>query len=90
MIRCTPVAITSRLLIWYFPFSFTTAKDEPPDQWDEEEQQEEKKANLGWADKDEEYLRHKVVRDSSLDEVLKKDLQIKKSEPKYKEMLVRT
>lgn len=66
---------------------FTTAKDEPPDQWDEEEQQEEKKANLGWADKDEEYLRHKVVRDSSLDEVLKKDLQIKKSEPKYKEML---
>lgn len=66
---------------------FTTAKDEPPDQWDEEEQQEEKKANLGWADKDEEYLRHKVVRDSSLDEVFKKDLQIKKSEPKYKEML---
>lgn len=71
-------------------FSPAVAKDEPPDKWDEEEQQEEevKKEKLRRKDKDLEFLFQEVVRDSSLDDCLKRDLQSKKSDPKYKEMLV--
>lgn len=64
------------------------AKDEPPDTWDEEEQQEEGKEKLRKTDKDLEFLFQEVVRDSSLDDSLKRDLRSKKSDPKYKEMLV--
>ncbi|XP_044057746.1 ATP-dependent DNA/RNA helicase DHX36 [Siniperca chuatsi] len=63
------------------------AKDEPPDKWDEEEQPEEEKEKLRRKDKDLEFLFQEVVRDSSLDDCLKRDLQSKKSDPKYKEML---
>nr|XP_046245263.1 ATP-dependent DNA/RNA helicase DHX36 isoform X2 [Scatophagus argus] len=62
-------------------------KDEPPDKWDEEEEEEEKKEDLRRRDKDVEFLFHEVVRDSSLDDQLKRDLQGKKSDLKYKEML---
>ncbi|XP_070684754.1 ATP-dependent DNA/RNA helicase DHX36 [Pempheris klunzingeri] len=69
-------------------------KDEPPDAWDEEEQQEEaedeeeeEKEKVRSNDKDLEFLFHKVVKDGSLDESLKRDLQKKKLDPKYKEML---
>lgn len=69
-------------------FSPAVAKDEPPDTWDEEEQQEEGKEKLRKTDKDLEFLFQEVVRDSSLDDSLKRDLRSKKSDPKYKEMLV--
>lgn len=76
----------------YRPFppflSFSYLKDEPPDQWDEEEQQEEKE-KVRAKEKDLEYLFHKVVRDSDLDDYLKRDLQGKKLDLKYQEMLVR-
>ncbi|XP_045929088.1 ATP-dependent DNA/RNA helicase DHX36 [Micropterus dolomieu] len=68
-------------------FSPAVAKDEPPDTWDEEEQQEEGKEKLRKTDKDLEFLFQEVVRDSSLDDSLKRDLRSKKSDPKYKEML---
>uniref|UniRef100_A0A667Z8V9 ATP-dependent DNA/RNA helicase DHX36 n=1 Tax=Myripristis murdjan TaxID=586833 RepID=A0A667Z8V9_9TELE len=69
------------------PFlSFSYLKDEPPDQWDEEEQQEEKE-KVRAKEKDLEYLFHKVVRDSDLDDYLKRDLQGKKLDLKYQEML---
>ena len=75
-------------------FSQAAVKDEPPDAWDEDEQQEkeekEEKEELRRKDKDLEFLFHEVVRDNSLDERLKRDLQSKKSDPKYKEMLVST
>lgn len=68
--------------------SSSKIKDEPPDTWDEEEQQEEAKVEtLRWADKDAEFLLQDIVKDSSLDTFLKQDLQIKKSDQKYKEML---
>uniref|UniRef100_A0A8C4E6C3 RNA helicase n=1 Tax=Dicentrarchus labrax TaxID=13489 RepID=A0A8C4E6C3_DICLA len=67
--------------------SVQIAKDEPPDTWDEEEQQVEEKEKPRWKDKDVEFLFQEVVRDSSLDDRLKRDLQSKKSDPKYKEML---
>uniref|UniRef100_A0A667YSW1 ATP-dependent DNA/RNA helicase DHX36 n=1 Tax=Myripristis murdjan TaxID=586833 RepID=A0A667YSW1_9TELE len=74
----------------YRPFppflSFSYLKDEPPDQWDEEEQQEEKE-KVRAKEKDLEYLFHKVVRDSDLDDYLKRDLQGKKLDLKYQEML---
>lgn len=69
-------------------------KDEPPDTWDEEEQllegdkEEEEKKTLERKDKDLEFLFQEVQRNGSLDDRLKRDLQEKKSEPKYKEMLV--
>ncbi len=69
-------------------FSAAVAKDEPPDQWDEEEEEEEEKETLRMKDKDLEFLFQDVVRDNSLDQRLKTDLQSKKSDPKYKEMLV--
>lgn len=68
--------------------SSSKIKDEPPDTWDEEEQQEETKVEtLRWADKDAEFLLQDIVKDSSLDTFLKQDLQIKRSDQKYKEML---
>lgn len=69
-------------------------KDEPPDTWDEEEQslegdkEEEEKKTLERKDKDLEFLFQEVQRNGSLDDQLKRELQEKKSEPKYKEMLV--
>lgn len=72
-----------------FSDSFKAAvKDEPPDNWDEEDQEEEKKEKPLRKDKDLEFLFQEVVRDSSMDEYLKKDLHSKQSESKYKEMLV--
>lgn len=75
-------------------FSAANVKDEPPDTWDEEEQQREEsekddKEKLRIRDKDLEFLYQEVVRDNSMDEWLKRDLQSKKSDRKYKEMLVR-
>lgn len=68
--------------------SFSQVKDEPPDMWDEDEQQQEdSKEKLRIIDKDTEFLLHKIVRDTSLDDYLKSDLQSKKSDLKYKEML---
>lgn len=75
-------------------FSFSSfppevVKDEPPEQWDEDETQDaEEKEKLRIKDKDLEFLFQEVVRDSSLDDYLKKDLQNKKSDPRYKDMLV--
>ncbi|TMS07709.1 ATP-dependent RNA helicase DHX36 [Larimichthys crocea] len=77
-------------------FSSAVVKDEPPDTWDddEEEQQQEEdkeekedKEKLRRKDKDLEFLFQEVVRDSSLDERLKRELASKKSDTKYKEML---
>uniref|UniRef100_A0A665TYV4 ATP-dependent DNA/RNA helicase DHX36 n=1 Tax=Echeneis naucrates TaxID=173247 RepID=A0A665TYV4_ECHNA len=74
--------------------SLAVNKDEPPDAWDEEEQQEEEeeekeKEKEKWRvkDKDLEYLFQELARDNSLDDYLKRDLQSKRSDPKYKEML---
>lgn len=73
-------------------FSATSVKDEPPDNWDEEEQddeeEEEDKDKLRRKDKDLEFLFQEVTRDNSLDDRLKRDLQNKKLDPMYKEMLV--
>ncbi|KAL3991831.1 protein phosphatase PTC7 [Sarotherodon galilaeus] len=66
--------------------STTAVKDEPPDKWDEEDQ-EEVAAKPVIKDKDLEFLHQEVVRDRSLDDYLKRDLQSKKSDAKYKEML---
>lgn len=76
-------------------FSAANVKDEPPDSWDEGVQQQEEserddKEKVRVRDRDLEFLFQDVVRDSSLDEWLKNDLQSKKSDRKYKEMLVRT
>ncbi|CAJ1065307.1 ATP-dependent DNA/RNA helicase DHX36 [Xyrichtys novacula] len=76
-------------------FSHTVIKDEPPDSWDAEEQQQqqhqqqqlEERERLRKQDRDLEFLFQDVIRDNSLDESLKIDLQNKKSDPKYKEML---
>ncbi|XP_075892371.1 ATP-dependent DNA/RNA helicase DHX36 [Nelusetta ayraudi] len=73
-------------------FSAANVKDEPPDSWDEGVQQQEEsekddKEKVRVRDKDLEFLFQEVVRDNSLDEWLKKDLQSKKSDRKYKEML---
>uniref|UniRef100_A0A672GRL0 RNA helicase n=1 Tax=Salarias fasciatus TaxID=181472 RepID=A0A672GRL0_SALFA len=55
--------------------SAAAGKDEPPDQWDEEELQDKEKPQPERMDRDVEFLFHKVVRDKSLDEYLKIDLQ---------------
>ncbi|XP_068172651.1 ATP-dependent DNA/RNA helicase DHX36 [Antennarius striatus] len=72
-------------------FSAAVVKDEPPENWDEEEQQqqeeEEDKEKMRRNDKDVEFLFQEVVRDNSLDDRLKRDMQNKKSDPKYREML---
>ncbi len=83
------VDIYALLMFWFSYFSPAVAKDEPPDTWDDEEQEkEEEKEKLRGKDKDLEFLFQEVLRDSSLDDYLKRDLQSKKSDPKYKEMLV--
>lgn len=95
----------SGVVLWIFThfnvfpvsyFSPAVVKDEPPDTWDDEEQQEkekekgkEEKETLRRKDRDLEFLIQEVARDGSLDDRLKRDLQSKKSESKYKEMLVR-
>ncbi|XP_023153570.2 ATP-dependent DNA/RNA helicase DHX36 [Amphiprion ocellaris] len=68
-------------------FSAAAAKDEPPDTWDEDDQEEEEKEKPIRKDKDLEYLFQEVVRDRSLDNDLKRDLQSKSSDTKYREML---
>lgn len=79
---------------FYRYFSTKNVKDDPPDTWDEEEQlpegheEKEDKEILRWKDKDLDFLFQEVCRNSSLDDRLKRDLQEKKSDPKYKEMLV--
>lgn len=80
---------------WCFFRRFTKiAKDEPPDSWDDEEQlpeeheEKEDKEILRRKDKDLDFLFQEVCRNSSLDDRLKRDLQEKQSDPKYKEMLV--
>ncbi|KAM3615872.1 uncharacterized protein V6R79_008865 [Siganus canaliculatus] len=69
--------------------SAAVVKDETPDTWDEEDQQEvkEEKEKMKWKDKDLEFLFQEVARDSSLDDRLKRDLESKTSDFKYKEML---
>ena len=82
--------------MFLFSYFSTAVKDEPPDNWDEDEQQQQQvedeeeveKEKLRKNDKDLEFLFHEVVRDTSLDDRLKRDLQSKQSDPKYKEMLV--
>uniref|UniRef100_A0A3Q3BBG8 RNA helicase n=1 Tax=Kryptolebias marmoratus TaxID=37003 RepID=A0A3Q3BBG8_KRYMA len=57
--------------------------------WDEEDQDEETKEEKPLRrDKDLEFLFQEVVRDNSKDEYLQRDLHSKKSDSKYKEMLV--
>ncbi|KAM4627484.1 LOW QUALITY PROTEIN: ATP-dependent DNA/RNA helicase DHX36 [Polymixia lowei] len=63
------------------------AKDEPPDEWDEEEQKEGGNEKIRGKEKDLEYLFQEVTRDNTQDDYLKRDLQSKKSDPKYQEML---
>uniref|UniRef100_A0A3Q2PRE9 RNA helicase n=1 Tax=Fundulus heteroclitus TaxID=8078 RepID=A0A3Q2PRE9_FUNHE len=62
-------------------------KDEPPENWDEDDQDEVEKEKLIKKDKDLEFLFQEVVRDASLDDDLKRDLQSKKANLNYKEML---
>ncbi|XP_047449479.1 ATP-dependent DNA/RNA helicase DHX36 [Mugil cephalus] len=68
-------------------FSTAAVEDEPPDTWDEEDQEVEEKEKPMHKDKDLEFLVQEVVRDRSLDDYLKTNLQGKKSDLKYKEML---
>ncbi|XP_028276111.1 ATP-dependent DNA/RNA helicase DHX36 [Parambassis ranga] len=67
-------------------FSKAAVKDEAPDRWDDEEEQGEEKKPM-MKDKDLEFLLQETVQDRSLDEHLKRDLQSKKMDLKYKEML---
>lgn len=55
---------------------------------DDVEQQQMKGVEDRKKDKDLEFLLQEIARDVSLDESLKRDLQSKKTHPKYKEMLV--
>lgn len=76
-----------------FP-STANVKDEPPDSWDEgvqprEESEWDDREKPRVRDRDLEFLYQEVVRDNSLDQWLKEDLQSKKSDRKYKEMLVK-
>ncbi|XP_072320250.1 ATP-dependent DNA/RNA helicase DHX36 [Eucyclogobius newberryi] len=67
------------------PQCSSKVKDEPPDAWDVEEPL---KTETGkWADKEAEFLLQEIAKDSSLDIFLKQDLQTKRSDPKYKDML---
>ncbi|KAF3847623.1 hypothetical protein F7725_020651 [Dissostichus mawsoni] len=65
-------------------FSPAVVKDEAPDAWDKDDQQEKeekeslKRKTRNWSS---------CVKKYSLDERLQRDLQSKKSDPKYKEML---
>ncbi|XP_041849753.1 ATP-dependent DNA/RNA helicase DHX36 [Melanotaenia boesemani] len=66
--------------------SIADVKDEPPENWDDDQEHGEKEILLR-RDKDLEFLFQEVVRDGSLDAFLKRDLESKKSDSKYKEML---
>lgn len=67
------------------------AKDEPPDEWDDGEEEEKivEKVQVGRKEKDLEFLLQDVVRDKTQDDYLKRDLQKKRADPKYQDMLVR-
>lgn len=67
--------------------STTADKDEPPDNWDEDDHEEVEKEKPISKDKDLEFLLQEVVRDASLDNNLKRDLQNKKTDLRYNEML---
>ncbi|XP_054901731.1 ATP-dependent DNA/RNA helicase DHX36 [Poeciliopsis prolifica] len=67
--------------------SSAAAKDEPPDNWDEDDEDDVEKEKPQSKDKDLEFLFQEVVRDASVDEDLKRDLQSKKMDRNYKEML---
>ncbi|XP_056139059.1 ATP-dependent DNA/RNA helicase DHX36 [Lampris incognitus] len=68
-------------------FSMEVVKDETPDTWDDEEEQEKEKEKFRCKEKDLEYLLQEVSRNKTQDDVLKTDLQRKKSDRKYQEML---
>uniref|UniRef100_A0AAQ5YWI0 RNA helicase n=1 Tax=Amphiprion ocellaris TaxID=80972 RepID=A0AAQ5YWI0_AMPOC len=78
--------------LWYARYGAVRRKQadrrSPPDTWDEDDQEEEEKEKPIRKDKDLEYLFQEVVRDRSLDNDLKRDLQSKSSDTKYREMLV--
>ncbi|XP_051934615.1 ATP-dependent DNA/RNA helicase DHX36 [Hippocampus zosterae] len=66
-------------------------RDDDDDDGDVEQQQQQQQMKGGEdreKDKDLEFLLQKIARDVSLDESLKRDLQSKKTHPKYKEMLM--
>ncbi|XP_008307701.1 ATP-dependent DNA/RNA helicase DHX36 [Cynoglossus semilaevis] len=72
--------------------SSPAVKEEPPDTWEEDDkdelqQEKEKKERHRYNDKDLEFLFQEVVRDCSLDDDLRQDLQNKRSDPRYREML---
>uniref|UniRef100_A0A3B3WVP6 RNA helicase n=1 Tax=Poecilia mexicana TaxID=48701 RepID=A0A3B3WVP6_9TELE len=67
--------------------SSTAAKDEPPDNWDEDDEDDVEKEKPMSEDEDLEFLFQEVVRDASVDEDLKRDLESKKTDRNYKEML---
>ena len=68
--------------------SAAAVKDEPPDNWDDGDQEGNYEAKPMRKDKDLDFLFQEVVRDRSLDDYLRRDLQSKKSDRKYEEMLV--
>lgn len=72
----------------FFSDSSTAAKDEPPDNWDEDDEDDVEKEKPLSEDKDLEFLFQEVVRDAAVDEDLKRDLQSKKTDRNYNEMLV--
>lgn len=94
-VYCVTIAEqNSQICLLFRCLSTKYVKDEPPDTWDEEQQslegdkEEEEKKTLERKDKDLEFLFQEVQRNGSLDDRLKRNLQEKKLEPKYKEMLV--
>uniref|UniRef100_A0A3B5PSG3 RNA helicase n=1 Tax=Xiphophorus maculatus TaxID=8083 RepID=A0A3B5PSG3_XIPMA len=74
--------------MFFFSDSSTAAKDEPPDNWDADDEDDVEKEKTLSEHKDLEFLFQEVVRDASVDEDLKRDLQSKKTDRNYKEMLV--
>ncbi|KAM9734221.1 ATP-dependent DNA/RNA helicase DHX36 [Menidia menidia] len=68
-------------------FSAAAVKDEPPDNWEDDEQDEKEKEKLMRRDKDLEYLFQEIVRDGPLDDHLKRDLESKRANGRYNEML---
>ncbi|KAM4566225.1 ATP-dependent DNA/RNA helicase DHX36 [Odontesthes bonariensis] len=67
--------------------SAAAVKDEPPENWDDGDQDGNDEAKPMRKDKDLDFLFQEVVRDRSLDDYLRRDLQSKKSDRKYEEML---
>lgn len=79
--------------MFLFRQSSPAVKEEPPDTWEEDDkdelqQEKENKERHRYNDKDLEFLFQEVVRDCSLDDDLRQDLQNKRSDPRYREMLV--